>query len=134
MRRYIHSVGYALSGWRAAIHVEHNLKVFVFTYGLSLLLGVWAGLSAVEWVVVLFSGAVFLSIELLNTAIERFTDAFDAHAKAQDDVQFLAIKNTKDISAGAALMTGLAWAAVLLIIFLPYAWAALSELISVKMA
>jgi len=65
---------------------------------------------------IIFSGGIFLSVELINTALERFTNAFDAHSQS---IHSPAIKATKDIAAGASLVCAVAWGVILCMIFLP---------------
>ncbi len=119
MRRYVHSVGYALSGITYAFRTERNFRLFLFGYTASLFLPLILGLGRTEFPVVIAAGGFFLAIELLNTALERFADAFDSHTKKQDDVHFQAIKCTKDIAAGASLVCAYVWAITLLFIFIP---------------
>ncbi len=116
MTSYYTSLRYALDGLFRAFGTERNLQSFGAVYVLSMLLGWFLGLSAREWETVIFTGAVFLSIELLNTALEHFTDAFDLHSKS---IHTSAIKATKDIAAGASLVCATAWGVILLMIFLP---------------
>ena len=54
-----------------------------------------------------------------NTAIERFSDAFDTHTKGQSDAHTDAIRATKDIAAGAALVSAITWVIILALLFLP---------------
>jgi diacylglycerol kinase len=127
MRRYARSAGYALQGLRSALHAEHNLKLFIIGYGCSLLAGLWlpavvppvSPLRPDEWMFLLLSGGTFLAVEVLNTAIERFTDAFNAHTRLQKDDHDGTVGMTKDIAAGAALLSALTWIAILAFIFAP---------------
>lgn len=116
MRTYYRSFLYALSGLGHAFGKERNLKFFGAVYVCSLLLGGILGIAMRDWQMVIFTGGVFLSVELLNTALERFTDAFDRHSTG---MHASAIKATKDIAAGASLICAVAWAAMLIITFLP---------------
>ncbi len=119
MRPYFHSLGYALAGLKTAFRSERNLKLFIALYVISLLMGWYFGIEKTEWIILIFSGAVFLAVELINTAIEHFSDAFDDHSKAQDDIHEQAIKATKDIAAAGALMVATAWGVTVLFVFLP---------------
>ena len=120
MHNYFKSFGYALEGLRAAFTTERNLKFFGCVYVCSLLLGWFFAIGARNWEMVIFTGGLFFSVELINTALEHFADAFDDHTKSQNDHKTAAIKATKDIAAAASLVCALAWAMVLIIIFLPY--------------
>lgn len=117
MTSYYTSFRFALDGLIRAFGTERNLQSFGAVYVMSLILGWILGIGARDWEVVIFTGAVFLSIELLNTALEHFTDAFDLHSKS---IHTSAIKATKDIAAGASLVCATAWGVILLMILLPH--------------
>lgn len=120
------SLLYALEGLAHAFMTELNLKVFLLAYACSLVIAAFLRLTPLEWAVLLLSGGIFLTVELINTALERFTDAFDAHAKNQNDIHFEAIKATKDVAAGASLVAGCTWVAIMTIFFVPRIWVLLS--------
>ncbi len=119
MQSYLDSFLFACNGLRHAIATERNLKLFAAGYVASIIVSLMLGISLVGWAFVLLSGGTFLAIELLNTAIEDFSDAFDTHTKKQDDLHYQAIKATKDIAAAAALMSALTWIVILAIVLLP---------------
>jgi diacylglycerol kinase len=111
---------YALEGIWHSLSTELNIKLFVLGYIVSLILAAVFQFTILEWAIVLVSGSTFLTVELLNTAIERFTDAFDTHAKSQNDVHFEAIKVTKDVAAGAALVAGTSWVVATGVLLYPH--------------
>ncbi len=117
MLPYLRSLRFALDGLWHALKTERNLKLFTFLYVLSLLISGALHISLLDWEIVIFTGGIFLAFELINTAIEHFTDAFDDHVKAQNDHKTAAIKATKDIAAGASLVCAVAWGVILLMIF-----------------
>lgn len=119
MRNYARSFCFACNGFFHAVRTERNLKLFVAGYVGSILVSLVLQIDGFSWAFILFSGGTFLAIELLNTALEHFSDAFDSHSKKQDDIHYAAIKATKDIAAAAALVSALAWVAVSLIVLLP---------------
>lgn len=116
MRNYYQSLQYALEGLLHAFATERNLKLFGAIYLLSLMLSVTLRISAIHWMMVIFTGGIFMAIELMNTALEHFTDAFDTHSNSTHRA---AIKATKDIAAAASLVCAIAWGVILLIIFVP---------------
>lgn len=116
MRSYILSLRFAYAGFRHAFATERNLRLFTVLYVSSLVIAALLDTNLRDWEMIIFSGGIFLSVELINTALERFTDAFDAHSRS---IHSQAIKATKDIAAGASLICALAWAIILCIIFLP---------------
>jgi diacylglycerol kinase len=125
---YIRSMLYAVEGLWHALSTERNLKLFALGVVLSLFLAALFRLYPADWVLLLTAGGVFLSVELLNTALERFTDAFDVHSKKQADAHTAAIKATKDIAASASLVIGLAWVSIICIVFWPYVYEAVGRL------
>jgi diacylglycerol kinase len=122
MHRYLKSLGYALEGLIHAFLTERNLKIFVALYGLSLLISWTLHIHVRDWEMVILSGGLFIAVELVNTALERFADAFYTHAKAQDDLHTHAIKATKDIAAGASLVCLVGWIVVLIMIYSPHVY------------
>ena len=119
MRGYIKSLGHAFDGLVHAFLTERNLRLFGWFYVISLAFAVALHISLIEWGIVVFSGGMFLAIELVNTALEHFSDAFDTHSKS---IYTPAIKATKDIAAAASLICGVAWGFLLCILFLPHLW------------
>lgn len=117
MRRYLRSMSYAVEGLLHAVRTERNLRLFIVLYILSFVIATVLGLPLRDWQMVVFTGGIFLSVELVNTALEHFTDAFDEHSKS---IHRSAIKATKDIASAAALICGLAWGVTLAMLFLPH--------------
>jgi diacylglycerol kinase len=117
MRSYWNSLRYALSGLTHALKTERNLKLFVALYVLSFVIGAILGIRSRDWEILIFTGGVFIAVELMNTAIEHFTDAFDIHS---NKLHKAAVKATKDIAAAASLVCAVAWGLTLLMIYLPY--------------
>ena len=120
MRRYASSLRFALEGLWQAFTTERNFRLFVSLYVLSLVLGWIWNISLRDWQIIIFTGGIFLAVELVNTAVEHFSDAFVAHAKRENDHHTAAIKATKDIAAAASLLCAVAWGAILFIIFQPH--------------
>ena len=117
----LRSARHAYLGLREAMRTERNLQIFAFWYVAVLLLGIYLQLVWIEWIVILFAGGIFLSVELLNTALEWISDAFDDHLKAgHQSEDFLAVKMAKDVAAGASLVSLIMVIVILTIIFVPY--------------
>lgn len=119
--RYFESLYHALDGLWHAVATERNLKLFVAGYILTILGAAYFQFALWEWLTVLLAGGAFLAIELINTSLERFVDAFDEHVTHQHDTAHLiAMKNTKDIAAAAALVIGLTSVIIEVLLFYPY--------------
>lgn len=120
MRPYFQSLRYALEGVWHALKTERNMRLFTALYVLSFLLAWFLDVSRRDWQMLIFSGGIFLAMELVNTALEHFADAFHTHTHHQNDPHTAAIKITKDIAAGASLVCALAWIVVLVMIVIPH--------------
>ena len=106
MKRIVRSMGFALSGLHHAVRVERNIKQFLVCLIVYIGIGIYLGFWAFEWVIVALTSAVFLIVELLNTAIERLGDAIDDVEKTRKGGHFhLGIKQAKDIAAAASFVT-----------------------------
>ena len=69
-------------------------------------------ISAIEWTVIVLCIGAVLAAESFNSAIETLSDRVSS---SYDE----AVKRTKDIAAGAVLLTAIAAATAGLIIFVP---------------
>lgn len=110
--RLLASFRYAVQGIQHAFLMERNMKIHIVVTIVVLLFGWWLQLDTVEWIFILFAIAGVISLELVNTAIERVVDL------ASPDYHLLA-KQAKDMAAGAVFIYSLLAIAVGIIIFLP---------------
>jgi len=121
MRRMRKSFGFALEGLTHAVKMERNLQLFLPVYGLLLVLGGMVRLITWEWLALILAGGMFLSVELLNTAIERLTDVLDDEKKITGRTHyFKMLKAAKDVGAAASLISLIAVIAIVCIVFGPY--------------
>lgn len=117
---YLNSFRFACHGIAHALKTEKNLRLFAVMYLASLVVAYFLHLEESEWPFVVFAGGMFLSVELVNTALERLSDAFDDHSTKQEDHYYETIKATKDIAAGASLVCAVIWLIVLALVFCPH--------------
>lgn len=118
MRR---SFGFALAGLSHAWKREKNLRLFTWCYLPVLAAGFYFRLLEWEWIAVLAAGLGFLVVELLNTSIERLSDALDHNRKLDGTAGFHPmLKAAKDVAAGASLMYLCLTILTLAIVFYPY--------------
>jgi undecaprenol kinase len=108
----IRSFVFAFEGIVSAIKHERNLKIHLVIAAAVIIAGFIFSLSALEWVAVIVAIGGMLSLELVNTAIERTVDL------VTDDFHPLA-KQAKDAAAGAVLIYAVMSAVIGLIIFAP---------------
>lgn len=112
LRERVRSATHAWRGIRLLLQGVHNLWGHIFFGVLALYLGFVLNISAVEWVLVVFAIGFVIVTEAMNTAIEIDMDLTspEYHPYARD---------TKDIAAGAVLLSVLTSVIVGAIIFLP---------------
>ena len=79
---------------------------------LVVVLGLIFSISAAEWIVLLFCIASVLSLEMINSAIEKLCNL--VHPKYHP-----AVKVIKDISAGAVLWASVISGVIGIIVFFP---------------
>lgn len=97
------------------------MQLFIPVYALVLVLGGMVRLITWEWLALILAGGLFLSTELLNTAIERLVDVLDDERKVVGrNHYFKMLKATKDVGAAASLMSLITVIATICIVFAPY--------------
>ncbi|WP_438311000.1 diacylglycerol kinase family protein [Sporosarcina sp. FA9] len=97
MRKFFKAFKYAWDGILFGLRVERNLK-FHFLAGLIVVIaGFLTGLTLIEWFVILILIGGMLSLELVNSAIERVVNLVTT------EIHPLA-KQAKDLAAGAVLI------------------------------
>ena len=89
---------------------EHNAWIHSAAAVTAVTLGLWLGLSALEWVAMCIG--VVLAAEAFNSAIEALSDRV---SPGYDE----AVRRTKDLAAGGVLLTAVAAFVAGLIVFVP---------------
>ena len=97
------------TGWKQ----EYNLRVFTFITGLVFLGILGLRPSALEDTILILTISVMISLELLNSQIERFLDLVSPQKS-------YLVKDIKDLSAGAVLISAMGSLVIGVIIFFPY--------------
>ncbi|MEH7124099.1 diacylglycerol kinase family protein [Bacillus sp. JJ1532] len=110
--RLLHSFGYAMSGIKKAFKQEKNLNIHLFVSIIVILMGLLLSISILEWLIILLAIGGMLSLEMINSSIERVVDL------VTEDYHPLA-KAAKDMAAGAVLIFAIISVIIGLIIFLP---------------
>ena len=103
---------FACQGVREAVRTERNIRIHLAMAFIVILFGWYFSLNSVEWLFILAAIAGTITLELVNSAIERVVDL------ATDQIHPLA-KQAKDMAAGAVFIYALFSIVVGLIIFLP---------------
>lgn len=112
MKRFFKSFIYAAKGLRYSFLTQLNFRFHLSSAALAIVLGFVLKINTSEWLWVLFSVALVVLAELLNTAIETLVDLVSPgyHEKAGI---------VKDVSAAAVLIAAFFALAVALLIFVP---------------
>lgn len=109
--KFLKSFTYAFAGIRVAAK-EQNFRVHLIAVVLVIIAAAITRVSAVEWLVLVLTMTLVLSLEMINSAIEHVVDLATA------EIHPLA-KLAKDIAAGAVLIAAGASVIIGLIIFIP---------------
>lgn len=107
------SFKHAFNGIKGGIKEENNFKIMSVCFLLVIIANIVLQVTTVEWLITLLCSGVVLSLELVNSAVEKTIDF------VTDEIHDLA-GAAKDYSAGAALiMSGISFI-IALIIYMPY--------------
>ena len=106
------SFKYAILGAYKLVTTEHSIMV-QFSLGILVTIaGFYFGISKTEWLFQTLAIGLVLSIEGLNTAVEKIADFI--HPDFHNKIGFI-----KDIAAGAVFFAAMVAIAVGLIIYIP---------------
>lgn len=112
LRRRINSFRFAFRGLADLFRNQANARIHLVVAVVVALAGWWLGLSRLEWVAVVLSIALVISMEAMNTALEYLADRI---SPAHDPL----VGKAKDAAAAAVLIAAFGAVTVGLIIFLP---------------
>jgi diacylglycerol kinase len=112
LKSLVRSFGFALAGIGFLLRTQRNARIHVVVGAAACGLGAWLHISRVEWAVIVFTIALVLILEGLNTAVEAAIDL------ASPEIHPLA-KAAKDLAAGMVLIAAVASVAVGLLILGP---------------
>jgi len=111
--KLIHSFRSAFSGLFSIIRTERNLKIHLTAFLLSCLAGFFFSITKIEWLAILIISGLVISLEILNSSIEKLCDFVEPNYNAK-------IKIIKD-TAAASVLVAVALAFIIgLLIFIPY--------------
>jgi len=106
------SMGFALKGAFKLITTEHSIMVQSSLAVLMIIAGFYFEIDRYEWIMQILTFGLVLSIEGLNTAVEKIADFI--HPEFHDRIGFI-----KDIAAGAVMFAAMAALAVGMLIYIP---------------
>lgn len=109
----IRSMRHAAVGIGEMLVTQHNAWIHATATAVVVCLGLLAGVSSIQWCVLVLAMAAVWVAEALNTAFELLCDV------ASPDFHPV-VKKAKDVAAGAVLLSALGSIVIGLIIFVPY--------------
>lgn len=115
-RRLFHSFKDAFAGLLHTLKHERNFRIHTAVTVIVLIAGAFFQLRQAEWLAIMLSIGLVLSVELLNTAIESTIDIV-----VGEQYHPLA-KIAKDVAAAAVILTASLSVIIGMIIFIPYLW------------
>lgn len=112
MKAFFRSLMFATVGVKQFFSRDRNGKIQTVIGITAIILGFTVSLSSFQWLLVLFCIGLVISLEMINSAIEKYCDLVttDFHP---------GIKIIKDVAAGAVLVASLMSLVIGLIIFIP---------------
>ncbi|MBE7497790.1 MAG: diacylglycerol kinase family protein [Verrucomicrobiaceae bacterium] len=112
LTRFLRGFAHASRGFALALRTQRNMRVHAAVLMAVVLAGLVFRIAVWEWCVIGLASGMVLAAELLNSAIERLADRV---SRETED----AIRDVKDMAAGAVLAASVAAAAAGAWIFLP---------------
>lgn len=107
---------FAFRGIFSVLRKERNFKIHLTASLVVVLLGLYLGLSRLEWLVITTIVFVILAAEIFNSALEGICDLLKSKLKlGYEETAFI-----RNASAGAVLVLAIASIILALIIFWPY--------------
>lgn len=112
MKKLLKSFKYAFEGIFTGIKEEQNMKVHIVIMILVIIFGIMLKISTIEWIICIVLFGLVISMELVNTAIENTVDLITEEKNPK-------AKISKDVAAGAVLVSAISSLIIGLIIFIP---------------
>lgn len=104
---------HALRGLKMVLKEERNFRVELFILAGVIIFGYILGITKGEWLSIFLISALVLSLEIINSAIERVCNLYSTEVNP-------AIKTIKDMAAAAVLLSAVFAALIGIYIFYPY--------------
>ena len=103
---------HAIKGVVNMVKSEKNFKIQLGFLVTIIFLGIFFNISTFEWITILLTSALVLSLESINSAVEKLCDLVSIE-------QHASIKWIKDVSAGAVLIASICSLIIGGLIFIP---------------
>ena len=112
MKTFFNALLFALQGIKQFFSRDRNGQIQMVIGITAIILGFTVSLTPFQWLLVLFCIGLVISLEMINSAIERFCDLVTTEFHP-------GIKIIKDVAAGAVLVASITSLIIGLIIFIP---------------
>ncbi|RFM30614.1 diacylglycerol kinase family protein [Deminuibacter soli] len=109
---FIKSFFYAFDGIIQFFRSERNGRIQLLLGCATIVLSAWLHISAGEWLLVIGNIAAIISLEMVNSAVEKLCNLLHPG-------QHPAIKFIKDVAAGAVLWSAVCSVVIACIVFVP---------------
>jgi len=106
------SIGYAFKGMFLLLKTESSIQVQFFAAIILTIAGFYFEISSIEWLIQILSIVLVMSVEALNTGLEKICDF--VHEDFEVRIGFI-----KDIAAGAVAIASLGAFIIVLFIYIP---------------
>ncbi|MDD3661568.1 MAG: diacylglycerol kinase family protein [Candidatus Dojkabacteria bacterium] len=114
-KNYWESQRYAFQGLRLILKNERNFRIQVLSAFAVIAAGLLFGISHRDWVTLFVVMAIVLVSEAFNSVIEAICDTISKDYR-------ITIQYAKDVSAGAVMVSAIVSLIAGVIIFSPYVW------------
>jgi diacylglycerol kinase len=108
----LQSFRYAFNGIRILLLEEHNARIHVFIAICVIIAGFVFKVSIYEWLFLIMSIGIVLTLEIINSSIENIADFISP--EKQDKIKVI-----KDLSAAAVFVGAITAAIIGFIVFIP---------------
>lgn len=115
LKNFIKSFVYAGNGLQLAVQ-QRNFRLHIVSFLILIAMCLFFDIKTWEFIVLLICAAGVLSLEIVNTSIEKTVDYISTERNEQ-------AKAIKDLAAAAVLVFSLFSLLIAIWIFLPYLWA-----------
>ncbi len=119
---FLQSFVYAFAGVRYAVRTQRNGRVHLAIAVCAIALGLWLGISQLEWALVFVAITGVFIAEMINTVVEACVDL------ATQEYHPLA-KIAKDVAAGAVLLNAILSIIIGLFVFGPHLFPLIGKLL-----
>ena len=110
-RSFARSAMFALNGLRLAFRSQRNFRKHLVIAALTLSIAFFLKVTIVEFCIIIFANTFVLVVEMLNSVVEFVIDAYYKNKWAK------LAKLSKDIAAGAVLLSAVASATISFLIY-----------------